>query len=154
MNQDWISSSSPHRFNRYLRSPRRLPLFYRERCSGLPDNTSILNLHSGVNWRGGRQTNTNTHFTEHRLNTILKLSESTVPEGKTRFSPRTTFDSLFASILQATFSEEDSDVDSKVRTTVGTILMVVNPPPLSAIAQLTGLEFKQAVLGGKTNPSY
>ena len=88
----------------------------------------------------------NTHLTEHRLDVILKLPESTAPEGKTRFNPRTTLDSLYTSILQTAFSEEDSHVDSKVRTTVGTVLVVVNPLPPLAIAQLIGLELKEVML--------
>ena len=88
----------------------------------------------------------NTHLPEHRLDVILKLPESTVPEGKTRFDSRTTLDSLYTSIFQAAFSEEDPDVDSKVRTTVGTIVMVVNPLPPPAIAELIGLEPKEVTL--------
>lgn len=88
----------------------------------------------------------NTHLPERRLDVILKLPESTAPEGKTRFNLRTTLDSLYTSILQAAFSEEDPDVDSKVRTTVGTIVFVVNPLPPPAIAELIGLEHKEVTL--------
>ena len=88
----------------------------------------------------------NTHLTEHRLDVILKVPDGTAPEGKTRFSSNTTLDSLYTSILQAAFGEEDPDVDSKVRTTLGTIVMVVNPLPPPAIAQLIGLESKEVML--------
>jgi hypothetical protein len=57
-----------------------------------------------------------------------------------------TLDSLYASILQAAFSEEDPDVDSKVRTLIGAVVMVVNPLPPRAIADLTGLEPEEVVL--------
>ena len=87
-----------------------------------------------------------THLTEHRLDVILKLPESTAPEGKTRFDNSTTLDSLYASILQAAFSEDDPDMNSKVRTTVGAVIMVVNPLPPAAIAELIGLEPKEVVL--------
>ena len=87
-----------------------------------------------------------THLPEHRLDIILKLPESTIPEGKTRFNPGTTLDSLYASILQAAFCEADPDVCSKVRTTVGTIVLVVNPLPPPAIARLTGLESREVIL--------
>ena len=86
------------------------------------------------------------HLPEHRLDVILKLPESTAPEGKTRFDHRTTLDSLYASILQAAFSEEDPDVDSKVRATVGTVIVVVNPLPPLAIAELIDLEPKEVTL--------
>ena len=86
------------------------------------------------------------HLPKHRLDVILKLPESTAPEGKTRFNSRTTLDSLYTSILQAAFSEEDPDVDSKVRATVGTIVMVANPLPPSGIAELIGLELGEVML--------
>ena len=87
-----------------------------------------------------------THLTEDRLDIILKLPESTAPEGKTRINPNTTLDSLYTSILQTAFHEADSEVYSKVRTIVGTIVMVVNPLPPSAIAQLTGLKSKEVTM--------
>ena len=88
----------------------------------------------------------NTHLPERRLDVILKLPESTVLEGKTRFNHWSTLDSLYTSILQAAFSEEDPEVDSKVRTTVGAVVMVVNPLPPSAIAELVGLEHREVTL--------
>ena len=81
-----------------------------------------------------------THLPKQRLDVILRLPESTAPEGKTRLKPKITLDSLYTSILQAAFSEEDSDVDSKVRAIVGTIVMVVNPLPPRAIADLIGVD--------------
>ena len=87
----------------------------------------------------------NTHLAEDRLDVILKLPESTAPEGNTQFNSSMTLDSLYTSILQAAFSKGDPDVYSKVRTTLGTIVMVVNPLPPFAIAQLTGLKSKQVV---------
>jgi hypothetical protein len=88
----------------------------------------------------------NIHLPERRLEVILKLPESTTAEGKTRFNSKTSLDSLYTSILQAAFSEEDPEVDSKVRTTIGTIVMVVNPLPPPAIAELTGLDPKEVML--------
>ena len=87
-----------------------------------------------------------THLTEDQLDIILKLPESTAPEGKTRFNPSTSLDSLYTSILQAAFCDTDINVYSKVRTTVGTVVLVVNPLPPPAIAQLTGLKFKEVML--------
>ena len=88
----------------------------------------------------------NTHLPQHRLDVILKLPESTVPEGKTRFNPKTTLDSLYTSILQTAFSEEDTDADSKARTIVGTVVMLVNPLSPPAIAELSGLEPEEVTL--------
>jgi hypothetical protein len=85
------------------------------------------------------------------LDAIAKLPESTAPEGKILFKPKTTLDSLYTSILQEAFSEEtfdkeDPDVDSKVRTTIGTIVLLVNPLPPPAIAELIGLEPEEVTL--------
>ena len=88
----------------------------------------------------------NIHLPEDRLDVILKLPESTAPEGKTRFDHSTTLDSLYTSILQAAFSEEDPDVDSKVRATVGAIVVIVNPLPPLAIAELIGMRPREVVL--------
>ena len=88
----------------------------------------------------------NMHLPKHRLSTILDLPESTVPEGRTRFNPKTTLDSLYTSILQTAFSEEDPDVDFKVRSTIGTIVLVVNPLPPSAVAELASLEPEEVTL--------
>ena len=88
----------------------------------------------------------NSHLTEDRLDNILKLPDSTAPEGKTRINPNTTLDSLYTSILQTAFCEADPDVYPKVRSALGTIVMVVNPLPPPAIAKLTGLKSKEVVL--------
>lgn len=90
--------------------------------------------------------NSNTHLPEDRLGVILKLPESTTPEGKTRLNPRTTLDSLYTSILEAAFSEEDPDVDSNIRTTIGAIVLVVTPLPPQAIAELVGLDPNEVIL--------
>ena len=86
------------------------------------------------------------HLPQSRLAVILKLPESTVPEGKTRLSPNTTLDSLYTSILQAAINEEDPEVDSKVQTIIGTIVLVVNPLPPLAIAELMGLDTQEVIL--------
>ena len=88
----------------------------------------------------------NTHLPKHRLSVILNLPESTVPEGRTRFNPKTTLDSLYTSILQTAFSEDDPDVYFKVRSTIGAVVLVVNPLPPSAIAELVGLEPEEVIL--------
>ena len=88
----------------------------------------------------------NTHIPKYRLDAIVKVPECTVPEDKTRFNPKTTLDSLYTSILQAAFGEEDSEVHSKVRSTIGAVILVVNPLPPSAIAELVGLDPGEVVL--------
>ena len=83
---------------------------------------------------------------EDQLDTIVKLPKSTVPEGKTRFNPRTTLDSLYTSILQAALSEGDSDVYSDFRSTIGTVVLLVNPLQPSGIAELVNLKLRQVML--------
>ena len=87
-----------------------------------------------------------THLTEDRLDVILKLPESTAPEGNTQFNSNTTLDTLYTSILRAAFNQKDPDVYAKVRTIVGTIFLAVNPLPPLAIAQLTGLKPREVTL--------
>ena len=86
------------------------------------------------------------HLPGQQLEAILKLPESTVPEGKTQFNQNTTLDSLYTSILQAAIREGHPDVDSRVRTTIGTTLFVVNPLPPQAIAELVGLNPEEVAL--------
>ena len=87
-----------------------------------------------------------THLPKHRSDIILRLPGSTAPEGETQFNPNTTLDSLYRSILEAAFSKADSNVDSKVRTVIGTIVMLINPLSPPAIAKLNGLESEEVTL--------
>ena len=87
-----------------------------------------------------------THPPRQRLDIIANLPECTVPEGKTRFNPKTTIDSLYSSIFQIAFSDEDPEVYSKVRSTVGAVILLVNPLPPSAITELIGLDPEQVIL--------
>ena len=88
----------------------------------------------------------NTHLPKKRLDAIANLPECTVPEGKTRFKPNTTLDSLYTSILETAFSEEDPEVDPKVRSTIGTVVLLVNPLPPLAIAELISLDPEEVIL--------
>ena len=87
-----------------------------------------------------------THLPKHRLDVIVKLPECTVPEGKTRFNSKTTLDFLYTSILQTAFSEEDPEVYFKFRSTIGAVVLLINPLPSSAIAELVGLDPEEVVL--------
>ena len=83
---------------------------------------------------------------KRRLEVILNLPGCTAPEGKTRFNSETTLDSLYTSILEMAFEEEDPEVDSKVRSTVGTVVLLVNPLPPSGVAELIGLDPDEVIL--------
>ncbi|KAF9643341.1 hypothetical protein BDM02DRAFT_3151691, partial [Thelephora ganbajun] len=84
-----------------------------------------------------------TRLPERQLDAIVNFPEHTVHEGKTRFNSKTSLDSLYTSILKTTFSEEDPEVDSKVRSTIGTVVLVVNPLPPSGIAEFIGLDSRE-----------
>ena len=88
----------------------------------------------------------NFRLPQHQLDVILKLPECTAPEGKTRFNPRATLDSLYTSVLQTAFGEGDSEVHSRVRSTIGAVVLVVNPLLPSGIAKLVGLDLGEVIL--------
>ena len=81
---------------------------------------------------------------EQQLNTIITLPDCTSYEGKTQFKSNTTLDCLYTSILQMAldYGQEDPELDSKVRSTIGTVILVADPLPPSAVAELIGLEVK------------
>ena len=87
-----------------------------------------------------------TYLPKQRFYTILQLPGSTAPEGNTQLTHATTLDSLYTSILQAAFSKDDPDVDSMVRTVIGTVVTVINPLSPAAIAELTGLDPEEVML--------
>ena len=83
---------------------------------------------------------------KRQLEVIAGLPECTDYEGKTRFNSKTTLDSLYTSILEAAFGEEDPEVYSKVRSTIGATVLLVNPLPPTAIAELISLNHEEATL--------
>jgi hypothetical protein len=88
----------------------------------------------------------NTHLPEQRLDIIISLPECTVPEGKTQLTPKTTLDFLYMSVFKTAFTREDPEVDSKARSTVGAVILLINPLPPSAIAELIGLAPQEVTL--------
>ena len=88
----------------------------------------------------------NTHLPNKRLDVILNLPESTAPEGKICFRPHTTLDSLYTAVLQMAFSDDEPEVYSRVRYTIGAIVLLVNPLPPSGISELIGLDPKEVIL--------
>jgi len=88
----------------------------------------------------------NIRLPKHQLDVIVKLPECTAPEGKTRINPKTTLDTLYTSILQTAFSEGDPEVYSRVRSTIGAVVLLVNPLLPSGIAELVGLDPEEVIL--------
>jgi len=75
-----------------------------------------------------------------QLDRILQSPESTVREGKTRVNTNTTLDSLYTSILQEAFGDDDPEDDPKIRSVLGAMVLAANPLSPSAIAALLGLD--------------
>ena len=79
-----------------------------------------------------------------QLDLLLRSSESSVREGKTKFKANTTLDSLYTSILQEAFGDDDDpDNDPKVRSVLGAMVLVTNPLSPSAIARLLDFEVEE-----------
>jgi len=87
-----------------------------------------------------------TYPPKQRLDAIVNIPECTVPEGKARLNSKMTLDSLYSSVLQMAFSEKDPEVYPKVRSTIGAVVLLVNPLPPSGIAEVTGLDPEQVIL--------
>jgi len=84
-----------------------------------------------------------THLPEQQLNVIVNLPQCTIHEGKTEVKPCTTLDSLYMSVLRAAFGEEGPEVVSQLQSIIGAVVLLVNPLPLSGIAELTNLDPRQ-----------
>ena len=82
---------------------------------------------------------------KRRLEVIAGLPECTDHEGKTHFNAKTTLDSLYASILEVAFGRENPGSCSKVRSTIGAVILVVNPLPPAAIANLIDLDPEEVI---------
>ena len=75
-----------------------------------------------------------------RLDLLLQSPESSVHEGKTKFKPDRTLDSLYMSILQEAFGEDDPEDHSKIRSVLGAVILATNPLSPSTIATLLGFD--------------
>jgi len=89
-------------------------------------------------------------FIDHRNNSprkqldrLLQSPESSVWEGKTKFKADTTLDSLYMSILQEAFGDDDPEDDPKVRSVLGAVVLAANPLSPSAIATLLGFDTEE-----------
>ena len=82
---------------------------------------------------------------EEQLDRLLESPESHVFEGKTKFKANVTLDSLYSSILQEAFGDDDTENDPRVRSILGAVVLAVNPLSPSAIATLLGLDTKQVL---------
>ena len=75
-----------------------------------------------------------------RLRIIMASPEVTIHEGRTGLKVYNSLDSLYASILHTAFFTNNADDDSMVRSILSAVVLVTNPLPPSAIANLMGFE--------------
>ena len=80
-----------------------------------------------------------------RLEVLTSLPGCTDHEGKTHLNSGMTLDSLYTSILEVAFGE-DPEVHSRVRSTIGAVVLLVNPLPPSGIAELLDIDPKEVTL--------
>jgi len=92
-------------------------------------------------------------FIDHRhkspkrqLDRLLQSPESSVFEGKTKFATNATLDSLYTSILQEAFGDDDPEDDPKICSVLGAVILVANPLSPSAIATLLGFDVEEVFL--------
>ena len=71
-----------------------------------------------------------------RLGVITRSPESTTHEGKVKLRAYTSLDSLYTSIFQAAFLENDVDDDAMVRSVLSAVVLTTSPLSRSAIATL------------------
>ena len=77
---------------------------------------------------------------KRQLDRLLQSPESSVFEGKTKFKGMTTLDSLYTSILQGAFGDDDPEDDHRIQSVLGAIILATNPHSPSTIAALLGFE--------------
>ena len=80
---------------------------------------------------------------KRQLDRLLDSPESSVFEGKTKFTANVTLDSLYMSILQEAFGDGYPEDDPKVRSVLGAIVLAANPLSPSAIATLLGFDVEE-----------
>jgi hypothetical protein len=83
--------------------------------------------------------NCNNKNPKKQLDRLLQSPDSAW-EGKTKFKANMTLDSLYTSILQDTFGDDDPEDDPKFRSILGAVILAVNPLSPSAIAILLGFD--------------
>ena len=86
-------------------------------------------------------------FIDHRgknpreqLDRLLQSPESSDHEGKTKFKADKTLDSLYMSILQEAYDQDDPSGDLETCSVLGAVILAANPLSPSTIAALLGID--------------
>ena len=77
---------------------------------------------------------------KRQLDCILHSPEITTFEGKTEVQGKSTLDFLYMFILQQAFGNTKPEIEPRIQSILGSVILVVNPLSPSAIATLLGLE--------------
>ena len=81
-----------------------------------------------------------------RLNLLLRSPDGSGREARIKFNENTTLDSLYISVLEGAFgNDDDPDNDPKVRSVLGAMILAANPISSSTIAILLDLDVDQDV---------
>ena len=83
---------------------------------------------------------------EEQLDRLLKFPKSSVYEGKTKFNPNKTLDSLYMSILQEAFGDDHPEDDPKIHSILGAVVLAANPLSSLMIGTLLGFGTKGVFL--------
>ena len=73
---------------------------------------------------------------KRQLDRLLQSPESSVFVGKTKFKGEATLDSLYSSILQEAFGDDDPENDIRIRSVLGAVILAANPLSPVTIAAL------------------
>ena len=77
---------------------------------------------------------------KRQLDRLLQSPESSVFAGKTKFKGDATLDSLYSSILQEAFGDDDPENDLRARSVLGAVVLAANPLSPATIAALLGFD--------------
>ncbi|KAF9646358.1 hypothetical protein BDM02DRAFT_3188908 [Thelephora ganbajun] len=81
-----------------------------------------------------------------QLDCLLRSPKSSARVGRTKLKENTTLDSLYMSILQEAFDDDDPEDDHEIRSVISAVILAANPLSPSAIATLLGFGAKEVFL--------
>ena len=108
-----------------------------EQLDLLCERAAGLFVHAMATIRFVNQVNKNP---KRQLDRLLQSPESSAFEGKTRFKGNATLDSLYLSILQEAFDDDDPEHDLRARSVLGAVILAANPLSPTIIAALLGFD--------------
>ena len=113
-----------------------------EQLDLLCERSAGLFVHAVATIRFVDQRNNNP---KRQLDRLMQSPESSVLEGKTKFKVNSTLDSLYTSILQDAFGDDDPENDSRIRSVLGAVILATNPLSPSTIAALLDLDTEDVI---------